>query len=311
MELEEEMNTPQEDMVTVDLDEDTSGTEMETAAGGDDGTDEGAEESGSGEPEDAQRQQQAQDAEELHRQAVARRAREEAQRAAAHRIEMDAVYAKAYEGVVNPYTNQPIRNEADYKEYMLAKKREAQEMQLSKLEESGVDKNLISQLVQQAVAENPAVQQAAGAVEQANVVMQQAKEKQQRAELAQEMQMIGSLDQKAAAVIDHNDLEKSMDALRDLYPDTWEKTLKYHAAGIPFAEAFQAANLQTLMQDRSAAGKQAAMNAAASKAHLKGMKTNNKTAVTMPREVLEQFRRINPGHTDAEYARFWAAEHKE
>ena len=304
------------DMIEIQLEEQPEEHIEETEDHAEDLTEQhinGTEEEGAEEPDDggAEDPDQVQSAQERHRQAAARRARENAARQAAEQARIDAIYANAYEGQTNPYTGKPIRTESDFKAYQQARDAEEHQMKLNRLKESGVDGELLTQMIQEAVNSNPAVQEATAATQQARTMMQKAQEREQMAMISNEMKIIGSIDPTVQGAVKGKNLDEALDTLRDLYPDTWEKTLEYHAKGIALSDAFQLANRKALMKNSFSAGKQAAINAAAGVSHLKSMKNNNKTAVSMPREVLEQFRKINPGHTDAEYARFWAAQHKE
>lgn len=239
-------------------------------------------------------------AEERHRQAAARRAREDAERAAAHQAEIDAAYARAYAGQGDPYHgNRPIRTKADYDAYIQALHEDENRQRMEQMKESGVDPDMLQQLIRDAVNQNPIVQQANAAVQQANAAMQQAHEQQVNRTIEQELSIIRSIDPEI----------KSADDLHDKYPDSWDRMLGLCQKGVSLSEAYKLTNFDALMQKRGAASRQAAMNASATKAHLKSTKNNNQATVTMPRDVLEEFRRINPGKTDAEYAAYWAKHH--
>ena len=239
-------------------------------------------------------------AEERHRQAAARRAREDAERAAAHQAEIDAAYARAYAGQGDPYHgNRPIRTKADYDAYIQALHEDENRQRMEQMKESGVDPDMLQQLIRDAVNQNPIVQQASAAVQQANAAMQQAHTQQVKANIEQELGIIRSIDPEI----------KSADDLHDKCPDTWDRMLELCRKGVSLSEAYKLTNFDALMQKRGAASRQAAMNASATKAHLKSTKNNNQATVTMPRDVLEEFRRINPGKTDAEYAAYWAKHH--
>lgn len=242
------------------------------------------------------------DEEMRRRQAYGRRAREEAERAAAHQAEIDAAYARAYAGQGDPYHgNRPIRTKADYDAYIQALHEDENRQRMEKMQESGVDTELLQQLIRDAVNQNPVVQQANAAVQQANAAMQQAHTEKVNRTIEQELAAIRSIDPEI----------KSADDLHDKYPETWERTLALCQKGVSLSEAFKTANFDALMRKRGAAVQQAALNASATKAHLKRTRNNNQATVTMPRDVLEEFRRINPGKTDAEYAAYWAKHHKE
>ena len=239
-------------------------------------------------------------AEERHRQAAARRAREDAERAAAHQEEIDAAYARAYAGQGDPYHgNRPIRTKADYDAYIQALHEDENRQRMEQMKESGVDPDMLQQLIRDSVNQNPIVQQASAAVQQANAAMQQAHTQQVKANIEQELGIIRSIDPEI----------KSADDLHDKCPDTWDRMLELCRKGVSLSEAYKLTNFDALMQKRGAASRQAAMNASATKAHLKSTKNNNQATVTMPRDVLEEFRRINPGKTDAEYAAYWAKHH--
>ena len=240
------------------------------------------------------------DEEMRRRQAYGRRAREEAERAAAHQAEIDAAYARAYAGQGDPYHgNRPIRTKADYDAYIQALQEDENRQRMEQMKESGVDPDMLQQLIRDAVNQNPIVQQANAAVQQANAAMQQAHEQQVRGAIEQELSIIRGIDPEI----------KSADDLHDKCPDTWDRMLELCRKGVSLSEAYKLTNFDALMQKRGAASRQAAMNASATKAHLKSTKNNNQATVTMPRDVLEEFRRINPGKTDAEYAAYWAKHH--
>ena len=256
------------------------------------------------EPEDDPEQppeRQEMDDETRRRQAYGCRAREEAEREAAHRAEIDAAYTRAFSGMGDPYhNNRPIRSKEDYDAYIQARQADEQRQRMEQMREVGMDPEILQQLIQDAVSTNPMVQQAGAAVQQARAAMQQAEMEKVNRSIEQELTVVRSIDPEVRTAED----------LRTRYPDTWERTLALCQKGVPLSEAFKTANFDALMRSRSAAGRQAAVNAAATKAHLKPIKNNNQGTVTMPRDVLEEFRKINPGHTDAEYARFWAKQHQ-
>lgn len=240
--------------------------------------------------------------EEQRRQFLAQQAREQAERARAHQAEIDAAYERAYAGQGDPYHNgRPIRSQADYEAYIAARNEDERRQRMAQMQESGVDADLLQELIRDAVDANPLVRQAGQVVQQAGAAMEQAERERVRGTIESELQRIGAID---ASV-------KTADDLRERYPDTWDHTLELCRRGVPLSEAFKVANFDTLMARRGAAGRQEALNASASKAHLKSARSNGQGVVTMPRDVLEEFRRINPGHSDAEYAQYWARNHKE
>lgn len=104
------------------------------------------------------------------------RAEREAQEAAQAKI--DSFYAS--QSLVNPYTNRPIRTEADYDEYQKAYKAEEQKEKLAKGE---ISPELIDEIINQ----NPVIQKAT----ELNEKMQ--KEEAER-ELTEDVKIIGRMD---------------------------------------------------------------------------------------------------------------------
>lgn len=290
--MEEEMQQEQEELVEIPLDEpEEPAQEPEPRANEPDEPEEPAQE-----PEEPAETE----AEKRHRFAAARRAREDAEREAAHQAEIDAIYRRAYEGQVNPYTGQPIMGRKDYEAYQRAYQEDAARQQRQKLQEGGMDPAALENMIQQAVASNPVVQQANQVVARAQAMEQQAMATQRDNLLRQGLQEIAAEDPRI----------KTSEDLQKYYPAGWQDMLQYMRAGVPLAKAWRAANMETLMQQRSAAGRQAAMNDMGTKSHLRTMHGGGADTVSMPRAVLEMYRAINPGHTDAEYARHWAKNHK-
>lgn len=303
--MDPEIIDEEEEMVTVGLGEEggeePGAAEEELPEEDEPGEDAGAAEEEPPEEEEPGEEPGAMSREERHRQAAARRAREEAQRAAAHQAEIDAAYARAYAGQTDPYHgHKPIRTEADYRAYIQARDEEQERQNLERMRESGVDPQLLEQLISRAVQENPMVKQAGVAVQQAQKAMARAQDEEAARRVEQELTAIRGLDPSI----------RTADDLHDKYPDGWERTLELCKKGVSLSEAFKVANFDALMKNRGAAIRQEARNLKDSKAHLKSTRNSNQGTVTMPRAVLDEFRRINPGHTDAEYAAYWRKIHK-
>ena len=80
--------------------------------------------------------------------------------------------------------------------------------------------------------------------------------------------------------------------------------------GNSLLDAFKLANFETLSQGTAARARQAAINAAQSKQHLAQTQTRGKGAVTVPSDVKELYRTMNPGVTDAEIQAHYSRTHK-
>ena len=195
---------------------------------------------------------------------------------------VDARIAREFEGITNPYTNQPIRTEADLTAYRSAFAAEEQRQQL---EEMGVSKEVLDSYIQN----HPAMQQA--------------------------QQVIHQQEQQAA-----NDfMAKEFEAMKKEFPDcglespqqlneteAGRRALQMwaNAPGITLADAYAATHRRELSKKQSAAAKQAAMNEMNSKGHLRQTKGNNAKG-DVPEEIRREYKIYFPNATDAEIAEMY------
>lgn len=195
---------------------------------------------------------------------------------------VDARIAREFEGILNPYTNQPIRTEADLTAYRSAFAAEEQRQQL---EEMGVSKEVLDSYIQN----HPAMQQA--------------------------QQVIHQQEQQAA-----NDfMAKEFAALKKEFPDcglespqqlneteAGRRALQMwaNAPGITLADAYAATHRRELSKKQSAAAKQAAMNEMNSKGHLRQTKGSNAKG-DVPAEIEEEYKKYFPNATHEEIAEMY------
>lgn len=195
---------------------------------------------------------------------------------------VDARIAREFEGILNPYTNQPIRTEADLTAYRSAFAAEEQRQQL---EEMGVSKEVLDSYIQN----HPAMQQA--------------------------QQVIHLQEQQAA-----NDfMAKEFEAMKKEFPDcglespqqlneteAGRRALQMwaNAPGITLADAYAATHRRELSKKQSAAAKQAAMNEMNSKGHLRQTKGSNAKG-DVPAEIRREYKIFFPKATDAEIAEMY------
>ena len=195
---------------------------------------------------------------------------------------VDARIAREFEGILNPYTNQPIRTEADLTAYRSAFAAEEQRQQL---EEMGVSKEVLDSYIQN----HPAMQQA--------------------------QQVIHQQEQQAA-----NDfMAKEFEAMKKEFPDcglespqqlneteAGRRALQMwaNAPGITLADAYAATHRREISKKQSAAAKQAAMNEMNSKGHLR--QTKGSTAKgDVPAEIEEEYKKYFPNATHEEIAEMY------
>lgn len=195
---------------------------------------------------------------------------------------VDARIAREFEGILNPYTNQPIRTEADLTAYRSAFAAEEQRQQL---EEMGVSKEVLDSYIQN----HPAMQQA--------------------------QQVIHQQEQQAA-----NDfMAKEFEAMKKEFPDcglespqqlneteAGRRALQMWAntPGISLADAYAATHRRELGKKQSAAAKQAAMNEMNSKGHLRQTKGSN-AAGDVPAEIEAEYKKYFPNATHEKIAEMY------
>ena len=179
--------------------------------------------------------------------------------------------------LTNPYTKEPIRNKADYDTYR-AKGEEDRRPKI--LKTAGISEEEFAKLA----AEQPEIK---AQLDEA----QEAKRQAAAATMSEQMRQIHELD---PAINTVEDLAK-MPNYAEFYRFVKQNRLS-------LVEAYRLANMERLSERAAAATKQAAINAAQSKAHLEAPKSRGKGGdmPVMPAEVREYYRAINPNATEAE-----------
>lgn len=180
-------------------------------------------------------------------------------------------------GLTNPYTKEPIKNKADYDAYR-AKVDEDRRAKL--LKKSGMSEEEFVKLA----AEQPEIK---AQLEEAREAKRQAA----AAAMNEQMRQIHELDPEINTI---EDLAK-MPNYAQFYRFVKQNRLS-------LVEAYRLANMERLSARTAAATKQAAMNAAQSKAHLEATKARGKggDVTVVPNDVREYYRMINPKATEAE-----------
>lgn len=180
-------------------------------------------------------------------------------------------------GLTNPYTKEPIKNKADYDAYR-AKLDEDRRTKL--LKKAGMTEEEFAKLA----AEQPEIK---AQLEEAREAKRQAA----AAAMNEQMRQIHELDPEINTI---EDLAK-MPNYAQFYRFVKQNRLS-------LVEAYRLANMERLSARTAAATKQAAINAAQSKAHLEATKSRGKggDVPAISAEVLEYYRAINPKATEAE-----------
>ncbi len=179
--------------------------------------------------------------------------------------------------LTNPYTKEPIRNKADYDAYR-AKVEEDRRAKF--LKKAGMSEEEFARFA----AEQPEIK---ARLDEA----QEAKRQAAAATMSEQLRQI-------------HELDPEVNTLEDLakMPNYAEFYRLVKVNRLSLVQAYKLANMERLSARATAASRQAAMNAAQSKAHLEATKARGKGSdvTVVPTDVREYYRIINPKMTEAE-----------
>lgn len=195
-------------------------------------------------------------------------------------------------GLVNPYTKKPVQSKADYDEYKRMREAERKKQIASR---AGMSEQELDELAETL----PAVQEAKAAQAKAEKLERELREKQAREMLEDELRQISELD---PAVKKIEDLEKL---------DCYEAIVEKVKRGYSLIDAYKIANLDRIRKGTEEKARQAAANAAASKAHLTPTASRGRGGVSVPAAVMENYRALMPELTDAEIRAHYAKNHRD
>lgn len=184
-------------------------------------------------------------------------------------------------GLVNPYTKQPIRTVDDLTAYRTAQQ---QESKARVMKAAG----MTEEQYQQFVADLPEVKAAREQQTAANDAAKKVMANEAKAKLDAQMAEITAIDPDIKTV---DDLKKM---------EGYDRFYALVKKGNSLTDAYKLVNMDKIMAGNTAATRQAAINAANSKNHLDRTTTRGAGAVTVPKDVAEMYRALNPGITEAE-----------
>lgn len=231
----------------------------------------------------------SQSPEENARYAAARRKAEQERDAAVQKAKDDA--KAELEGVIqslglkDPYTKKPITTREEFQAYR-------QQFEIEKkaafLKKSGMSEEEFQKFVN----ELPEVKEAAAKKKEAEESAQSAREAQAKIEVDNQIAEIAKDDPSITSIAE------LAEAMRKAgkYDEFYGKVKK----GYSLTDAYRLATMDTRAEKNISQTKQAALNAANSKNHLDRTTTRGAGAVTVPAEIMEQYRAFNPGISDAE-----------
>lgn len=203
--------------------------------------------------------------------AAQRRRQEEQQRIQKAR---DEVFKEAYAGQVNPYNNQPINSEADYRAYQQMHARE-------QMRQAGVT----DADIQQVVDADPRIQQAQQMI-------------QENARFAQMQQQMAQRQEIERALGEINKVDPSIKTADDLIANPhFAEIEQMWKRGLHLDEAFYLTNRGAIERRAQEAAQQQALNQVTSKKHLKSTQGGAGDEVVVPDSVLEAYQAMNPKAT--------------
>lgn len=243
-----------------------------------------------GTPDEHPAEPAEQSAEERHRQAAQRRQREQDAYDRANQARVDKIYADMFQGQTDPFTGKSITTEAEYRAYQTNKQRQDQE---KAMQEAGIKPDVIAGIIDQRVAQHPAVVAAQQAAQAARNQQAMAAEQQAQSAVAAEMQKITAIDPTIKSLEDIAKMPTAGDFNR------------YVQMGNTLEDAFFLANRKGIEQRRLAAAKQTAINQTRSKQGLFSGAGEGAAGDGVPAEQVEAYRQIMPDATDEEIAKAW------
>jgi len=214
--------------------------------------------------------------------------------------ERNAAVAKRFAGVKNPKTGAEIKTEQDYWDALDAQKEiraeQARQRVQDELRKNGVDVNILNQ----AIENSPAVQKANQIIaENERLAQQKAQEEGERL-FNEQFAAIQKIDTSIKTV---NDLQKMPEF------EQFDAMVKQ---GYDLVSAFKSCCFDRIMASQKDAGKQSAINAQRSNAHLRttggGAVPSEKGGV--PADQMAFYRENFPGKTDKQLNELWRMTHK-
>lgn len=202
--------------------------------------------------------------------------RREVEAARRQQAEIDSLYAKQFGQYTNPETGEPIRTARDYAEAMAAQERmQARE----KLRENNIDPSLVDNLI----ANSPAVKAAEAATAELNDLKAQQKLEK---------------DIKAILILD-----PSVQSADDIYAaENFPAIVERVRAGYDLVDAYKLENFDRLSGAKGEAAKQAALNSVKAKNHLTtGASINvGDTGEDIPADQIELYKEAFPDKSMSE-----------
>lgn len=197
-------------------------------------------------------------------------------------------------GLLNPYTKEPIVDKAGLDAYR-------QRFEIEKKSRFAKKAGMNDEEFEQFVNDLPEVKEARAKAAQAEEAQRAVRAEQAKAEIERQMAEITAIDPEI----------KTLEDLRKM--DNYQRFYDLVKRGNTLTDAFrlvnldkaEAANAQAI-QSAAERAQQAALNRVNSKSHLDRTTTRGAGAVTVPADIIAEYRTFNPDATDAEIRAHWA-----
>ena len=193
----------------------------------------------------------------------------------------------------DPYAGKVVSNLDDLESYHSHLSGEKEKEIVDELMEYGFDEGRIKEIVDTLVAARPEVRQAGEAMERLNKLEEKAQQEHLNNIFESELEKIREIDPtiRTAEDLFASENEAAMTAL-----------IKKNYS---ISDAYFIANREKLMERAASAGAQQTRNNAANKGHLNSSSPHGTGGITVPEDVMSEFRLINPNASDDEIRGFY------
>lgn len=193
----------------------------------------------------------------------------------------------------DPYAGKMVSNLDDLESYHSHLSGEKEKEIMDELKEYGFDEGRIKEIVDTLVAARPEVRQAGEAMERLNKLEEKAQQEHLNNIFEAELEKIREIDPtiRNAEDLFASENEAAMTAL-----------IKKNYS---ISDAYFIANREKLMERAASAGAQQTRNNAANKGHLNSSSPHGTGGITVPEDVMSEFRLINPNASDDEIRAFY------
>lgn len=184
-------------------------------------------------------------------------------------------------GLYDPYTKKPITNKAEYDAYK-------QKIDIEKKTRVAKASGMSEAEFDEFVSELPEVKAAREKQAQAEEAMKQAQAAQAQVKIGEQISEIAKFDPSI----------KSLDDLKKM--DNYSEFYEHVKRGNTLVDAYKLVNFDKLTQASANGAKQAAINAINGKSHLEKTSGRGTGSATVPADIADAYRMLNPNATDAE-----------